>query len=82
MFLLSASPRRVNKGPLVHRSNPERHNHATSPHGASSVCYLWAGTVNKLDLKVGLFVLFGLALAGFVVFMIGGERRFFEPSSE
>jgi len=38
--------------------------------------------VNKLDLKVGLFVLFGLALAGFVVFMIGSERRFFETSTE
>lgn len=38
--------------------------------------------MNKLDLKVGLFVLFGLVLAGFVVFMIGGERRFFESSTE
>jgi phospholipid/cholesterol/gamma-HCH transport system substrate-binding protein len=38
--------------------------------------------VTKLDVKVGIFVLFGFALAGLVVFMIGNERRFFETSSE
>ena len=32
------------------------------------------------DIKVGLFVLFGLTLGGLVVFMIGNERRFFETS--
>ncbi len=31
----------------------------------------------KSDLKVGIFVLFGLVLAGLVIFMIGDERRVF-----
>jgi phospholipid/cholesterol/gamma-HCH transport system substrate-binding protein len=31
----------------------------------------------KSDVKVGIFVLFGLALAGLVIFLIGDERRFF-----
>lgn len=37
-------------------------------------------TFNKTDLKVGIFVLFGLVLAGLVVFLLGNERRFFETS--
>lgn len=39
-------------------------------------------TFNKSDLKVGIFVLFGLVLAGVVVFLLGNERRFFESSVE
>lgn len=34
------------------------------------------------DLKVGFFVLMGLALAGLVIFLIGNERRFFDTSLE
>lgn len=37
-------------------------------------------SVGKNDLKVGAFVLFGLLLAGLVIFLIGDERRVFETS--
>lgn len=34
----------------------------------------------KSDIKVGLFVLLGLVLAGLVIFLIGDERRVFDPA--
>ncbi len=34
----------------------------------------------KSDIKVGLFVLLGLVLAGLVIFLIGDERRLFDPA--
>src|SRR5262245_34763503 len=34
------------------------------------------------DIRVGLFVLAGMVLAGFVVFLIGDERRLFSSSVE
>jgi phospholipid/cholesterol/gamma-HCH transport system substrate-binding protein len=34
----------------------------------------------KNDIKVGLFVLLGLVLAGLVIFLIGNERRLFDPA--
>jgi phospholipid/cholesterol/gamma-HCH transport system substrate-binding protein len=36
----------------------------------------------KSDVKVGLFVLFGLVLGGLVVVLLGNERRFFSTSVE
>jgi phospholipid/cholesterol/gamma-HCH transport system substrate-binding protein len=36
----------------------------------------------KNDVKVGLFVLLGIVLAGLVIFLIGDERRFFDRSVE
>ncbi|MBI4702931.1 MAG: MCE family protein [Deltaproteobacteria bacterium] len=36
----------------------------------------------KSDVKVGLFVLLGLVLAGLVVFLIGDQRRVFTPTIE
>ncbi|MEM9693038.1 MAG: MlaD family protein [Myxococcota bacterium] len=36
--------------------------------------------MTKNDLKVGLFVLMGLVLAGVVIFLIGDERRVFDTS--
>lgn len=36
----------------------------------------------KSDLQVGAFVLFGLVLAGVVIFLIGDERRVFDESVE
>jgi phospholipid/cholesterol/gamma-HCH transport system substrate-binding protein len=40
------------------------------------------GAVNnfKTDVKVGIFVLFGLVLGALVIFLLGDERRFFESS--
>ena len=38
--------------------------------------------MKKSDLKVGAFVLVGLVVFGVVVFMIGDERRFFDPADE
>ena len=35
----------------------------------------------KSDIKVGLFVLLGLVLAGLVIFLIGDERRVFDPAA-
>lgn len=37
---------------------------------------------SRSDIKVGLFVLFGLFLAGLVIFLIGDERRVFARSVE
>ena len=39
-------------------------------------------TFNKSDLKVGIFILFGLSLATLVVFLLGNERRVFDTSVE
>ncbi len=36
--------------------------------------------VSKGDVKVGIFVLMGIALAGLAIFLIGDERRLFERS--
>lgn len=36
----------------------------------------------KSDIKVGLFVLLGLVLAALVIFLIGDERRVFDPAVE
>jgi phospholipid/cholesterol/gamma-HCH transport system substrate-binding protein len=38
--------------------------------------------INKSDIKVGVFVLFGLVLAVLVIFLIGDERRYFNSSVE
>jgi len=35
----------------------------------------------KSDIKVGVFVLFGALLCGLVIFLLGSERRIFEPAT-